>query len=115
MFLSSIVDQIVCISDLSCKTSLIQKGKKVFEIRPDIKWDKGEIVKWVLKRKSSKKYLPICIGDDTTDEDAFRAIGKKGITILVSRKPKKTYAQYRLNSPKEVLSFLKWCANEPVD
>jgi len=55
-----------------------------------------------------KKYLPISIGDDTTDEDTFRAIGKKGITILISRKPRKTFAQYRLDSPKEVVKLLKW-------
>ena len=84
----------------------ITEGKKVFEIRPDAKWDKGAMTCWILKKKSLKKYLPICIGDDKTDEDAFRILRNRGITILVSRKKKKTAAQYRLKSPKEVVRFL---------
>ena len=83
-------------------------GKKVFEIRPDIICDKGTAVKRILKKKNMKKYLPISVGDDKTDEDAFRAIGNKGITIFVSRKPRKTFARYRLKSPKEVIKLLEW-------
>jgi len=83
----------------------ITVGKKVFEVRPAVKWNKGEIVKWILKK--NKKCLPICIGDDITDEDAFRAIGKKGISILVSRKRRKSFARYWLKSPKEVIKLLK--------
>lgn len=89
----------------------ITEGKKVLEIRPNVKWDKGKIVNWSLKRLKTKNTLPICIGDDKTDEDAFKSLGKRGITILVSKKRKKTFAQYRLNSPKEVIKFL----NELVD
>ena len=84
----------------------ITEGKKVLEIRPNTKWDKGKILKWVLKKKKSKGATVISIGDDKTDEDAFRALGKKGISILVSGKQRKTFAQYRLNSPKEVRNFL---------
>ena len=93
----------------------ITEGKKVFEVRPNIKWDKGKSVKWVLKKIKTKKNLPICIGDDITDEDAFKVIGKKGLTILVSKKKRKTKAQYRLDSPNEVKKILKWCINEPLD
>lgn len=85
----------------------ITEGKKVLEVRPDIEWNKGTIVKKVLKRFKSKNTLAICIGDDKTDEDAFRALGKRGISILVSRKRRKTFAQYRLKSPKEVIKLLK--------
>ncbi len=84
----------------------ITEGKKVFEVRPAVKWDKGEIVKWILKK--NKKCLPICIGDDITDEDAFRALGKRGINILVSVRSRKTNARYRLRSPGEVAGFLEW-------
>ncbi len=83
----------------------ITEGKKVFEIRPGVRWNKGEIIKWILKR--NKKCLPICIGDDITDEDAFRAIGKRGISILVSWRKRKSFARYWLKSPKEVINLLR--------
>ncbi|MGB2705872.1 MAG: trehalose-phosphatase, partial [Candidatus Omnitrophota bacterium] len=96
------------VRDLRKKRSIkITEGKKVLEVRPNIKWNKGKIVKRILKRFSSKDTLAVCIGDDKTDEDAFRALGKRGVNILVSRKRRKTFAQYRLKSPKEVIKLLK--------
>ena len=83
----------------------IAHGKKVFEIRPNVPWDKGKIVARLIKNK--KNILPISIGDDITDEDMFRAIGKRGINIVVSAKNKASYAEYSLKSPGEVLEFLK--------
>jgi len=85
----------------------ITEGKKIFEVRPNIDWHKGKILNWALKRFGPKGSLVICIGDDRTDEDAFRALGGKGVSILVSKKKKKTSAQYRLRSPEEVMKFLK--------
>ncbi|MBL7157793.1 MAG: trehalose-phosphatase [Candidatus Omnitrophica bacterium] len=92
----------------------VTEGKKVLEVRPNINWDKGKILNQVLRGMGEKGTLAICIGDDKTDEDAFRALGKKGISIVVSRKARKTLAQYRLNSPKEVFNLLKWCRHELV-
>ncbi|XP_047314126.1 probable trehalose-phosphate phosphatase 2, partial [Impatiens glandulifera] len=51
-------------------------GIKVTEIRPSIKWDKGDALKYLLETfkdisNSSKDLIPIYIGDDRTDEDAF--------------------------------------------
>jgi len=86
----------------------VTEGKKVLELRPNIKWDKGRIVKYVLKHLPASSPDVICIGDDRTDEDAFRALGKRGISILVSRKPRKTAASYRMRSPKDVFKFLKF-------
>jgi trehalose-phosphatase len=88
-------------------------GKKIFEIRPKVKWNKGESIKWILSKKNyQKKCLPICIGDDITDEDSFKTIGKRGITILVSRSKKRTNAQYVIDSPLDVYKLLKWYINE---
>ncbi|MBL7158321.1 MAG: trehalose-phosphatase [Candidatus Omnitrophica bacterium] len=87
----------------------ITHGKKVFEIRPRVAWDKGKIVKKVMRNK--KNILPISIGDDITDEDMFRAVGKRGITIIVSAKKKKSFAQYRVSSTSEVVKFLKLFLN----
>ena len=89
----------------------ITEGKKVLEVRPNIRWDKGSIAKWVLKRIKTKNILPIYIGDDITDEDAFKALRKQGITILVSQRPRKTKAKYRLSSHREVVKFLEFVLN----
>lgn len=65
---------------------------------------------WLLVRQKvalkDKDVVPIYIGDDTTDEDAFKVLKNKGITIFVG-KPKPSYAQYYLKDPNEVKEFLK--------
>jgi len=50
--------------------------------------------------------LPIYVGDDVTDEDAFKALIKKGLTVYVGV-PEKSLAQYYLKSPNEVKKFLE--------
>jgi trehalose-phosphatase len=47
------------------------------------------------------------VGDDITDEDAFRALNDRGLTILVSPKPRFTAAQLTLKPPQELMDFLK--------
>ena len=50
---------------------------------------------------------PIYIGDDVTDEDAFRALEGRGIGILVSPLPYPTAARYSLQDPREVRELLE--------
>ena len=53
--------------------------------------------------------FPIFLGDDLTDEDAFRAVkgrGIGGIGILVAEEPRETAAEYSLRDPEEVREFL---------
>jgi trehalose 6-phosphate phosphatase len=86
----------------------IARGKKVLEIRPNIDWDKGKAVLWIIDAlKPRGRVLPIYLGDDKTDEDAFRALKNKGITILVSNTSKKSNAEYFLRNVNEVKEFLK--------
>jgi len=83
-------------------------GKKVFEVRPKIDWNKGKAVEWILRTLgSSTPVLPFYLGDDTTDEDAFRAIAGTGIGILVAKDPRPTAAIYGLENPEEVGLFLE--------
>src|SRR6201993_3255898 len=84
-------------------------GKKVYELLPDIDWDKGKAVLWLLETLELErgKALPIYIGDDRTDEDAFHAPAKRGVGILVSEHPQATAANYCLNNPEEVERFLR--------
>ena len=55
-------------------------GKRVHELRPDLDWDKGRALTWLLETLDLDHgdVLPIYFGDDLTDEDAFAAIGEHG-------------------------------------
>ena len=62
----------------------VTNGRKVVELRPDTAWDKGTMLQRVLHRIAGPDpVLPIYIGDDLTDEDAFDAVRHDGIGILV--------------------------------
>lgn len=87
-------------------------GRKVLEVRPEIDWNKGKAVEFLLESlglSNSDNVLPIFIGDDRTDEDAFKVLrqGNLGYGILVSPVPKESNASYSLRDPSEVLEFLK--------
>jgi alpha,alpha-trehalase len=84
-------------------------GKKVFELRPDLAWDKGTLVRWLLDQLSAARgepLTPLFIGDDVTDEDAFRAIAADGIGIRVGEPHEPTAARYVLKGPDEAREFL---------
>lgn len=84
------------------------RGKKVIELLPDLDWDKGAAVLWLLGALDLDQpaVLPIYVGDDLTDERAFRALATRGVGIVVREKPRPTLAHYRLRDPVEVRSFL---------
>lgn len=88
-------------------------GKKVFEIRPDMEWDKGKAVLWLLEALELDRddVVPIYVGDDTTDEDAFRALKGKGIGVLVASAPRATSAHYAVQDTEEVRGFLERLAS----
>lgn len=90
--------------------SLLRKtrGKKVLELRPNINWDKGKAVLWLLDALGLNQPddLAIYFGDDLTDRDAFRALQGKGLSILVAGGPQETCADYRLSDTTEVRTFL---------
>lgn len=87
----------------------LSKGKKVYELQPNIDWDKGKALRWLLKTLELDRddVVPLYIGDDVTDEDAFAAIRDGGIGILVTDTAKPTEAHYHLRDPDEVRSFLE--------
>ncbi|KAG5229612.1 trehalose-phosphate phosphatase [Salix suchowensis] len=91
-------------------------GKKVMEIRPSIEWDKGNALEYLLDTLglgNCTNVLPVYIGDDKTDEDAFKVIQKRGqgYPIVVTSIPKDTKASYSLYDPSEVLTFLSRLAS----
>jgi alpha,alpha-trehalase len=84
-------------------------GKKIFELLPAVDWDKGKALQALLEHFhiDNSTVVPIYIGDDTTDENAFRSIVGKGIGILVSDRERSTAASFRLRDPGEVTDFLE--------
>lgn len=60
----------------------LSSGRKVMEIKPRIDWDKGRAVAYLLEAlglASDPGCLPIYLGDDTTDEDAFRCLREREV------------------------------------
>ncbi|MFA5088640.1 MAG: trehalose-phosphatase [Candidatus Omnitrophota bacterium] len=86
----------------------ISRGKKVLEILPPVEWGKGHAVRWLIRRLGAgqKNALPIYIGDDVTDEAAFRAIRGQGLAIFVGE-PRRSSARYYLQDHNEVQDFLE--------
>lgn len=85
-------------------------GKKIYELQPGIEWHKGAALLWLLQtlQLDGPDVLPLYIGDDTTDEDALKAIKSRGIGIVVRDGSSRcTAARYFLENPAEVHEFLK--------
>jgi hypothetical protein len=77
-----------------------------------VDWDKGRALLHLLEvlgLQEQADVLPIYIGDDKTDEDAFKALQgpNNGVGILVSTKVKPTAAAFTVRDPDEVAAFLK--------
>lgn len=86
-------------------------GKCVIEVRPAVRWTKGTILQWLWARcqafGGAEGTLPLYIGDDETDEDAFAAVRERGVTIAVGPSTPLTQAQYAVGSPREVQRLLR--------
>ncbi|KAG8083847.1 hypothetical protein GUJ93_ZPchr0010g7904 [Zizania palustris] len=87
-------------------------GRKVLEVRPVIDWNKGKAVEFLLESlglSEKEDVVPIYVGDDKTDEDAFKVLkaNNLGFGILVSSVPKDTDAFYSLRDSIQVMEFLK--------
>lgn len=92
------------------------RGKCVFELRPALDWHKGKAVEYLLDalRLRSANVLPIYIGDDVTDEDAFvamRACGGVGVLVAGADDRRVTSATCRVDSPAEVCDLLSLFAD----
>ncbi len=92
----------------------VTPGKMVFEIQPKLDWDKGKAVLYLLDELGLDRedVIPIYLGDDITDENAFRSLAGRGIGIFVGNADdpenanRTTSADYVLNTVGEVEEFL---------
>jgi trehalose 6-phosphate phosphatase len=90
----------------------VTTGREVIELRPNVDWDKGKTLRWVIdhlrEAQSGGPLMPIYVGDDITDEDAFDAVRQDGIPILVRHNEdgdRATAALFVLDSPAKVGEF----------
>ena len=96
----------------------VTEGKKVFEIRPPARVDKGTAVLTLAARLHAlgDDSSLVFIGDDRTDEDAFRALRlrqRHAVTVRVAPDERTgTAAEFAVSDPEEVLFFLQWLRHE---
>lgn len=70
---------------------------------------KGDVVEHILNELDGSDYAVAFLGDDLTDEDGFRALGERGLSILVRNEERESEAPVRLAQPDGLLDFLhKW-------
>ena len=95
-----------CRPYLKKKQIKISSGKKVFEIKPPIEWDKGKAVLWLLAQQArangKNRVFPIYIGDDRTDEDVFLTLKKNGITVFVGQDGRSAARYYVKDTGEEI-------------
>ena len=87
------------------------EGNAVLEYLPNINSHKGDATNWITADVETKLQRPpwvAYLGDDITDEDAFRAI-TAGISVLVGLRP--TAATHKLDGIVDVDRFLRWLAS----
>ncbi len=64
----------------------ILRGKKIYDLRSSLDWDKGRALAMIRDRLTeARSWNALFIGDDTTDEEAFRTLGPGALTVRVGR------------------------------
>ena len=101
----------VLASPLRKQAIRVTRGKRVIDIRPPVNWHKGDaalrLLRHVSRMSRGVRLLPIYVGDDQTDEDAFRLLRRTGLTLRVGHPAQRSAAQYYVENPQGVLRFLR--------
>jgi trehalose-phosphatase len=83
-------------------------GHRFLEVAPSLA-NKGSTVRYLLNEQPLAGALPVYIGDDDKDEEAFLVIHEfSGVTVKVETRPADSTAQVYLKSPRAVRQFLAW-------
>jgi trehalose 6-phosphate phosphatase len=104
----------------------VTPGKMVYEIQPKVDWNKGRAVQYLCHalHVDGEEFVPLYLGDDITDEDAFRTLKEPadgmrqchGIGVVVAdlgdpeQAGRSTAADFVLESTGEVQRFLSTLA-----
>lgn len=87
-------------------TLRLMPGSNVSELLPNIPWNKGDAALWIRQAEGELRGadpVTIYLGDDVTDEDAFKVVGPEG-SVMVGPRPSKV--ETRLENPSAVEQFL---------
>jgi trehalose 6-phosphate phosphatase len=104
-------------NDPECKSLKISEGRCLVELKPPVGCDKGTILNKIIEQYKLEKI--IYIGDDITDDDAFKLLKKletqnkirsASVLVLSSEIPSylKKDSSFFVNGVGEVLKFFKW-------
>ncbi len=100
-----VVERFRHLADAYRNTLSLVEGNMVLEARPRTVWNKGDAVAWILRTFGAGR-LPLYVGDDATDEDAFRVVDQAGgISIGIGMK---TGAPCYLESQAGIEDLLSW-------
>ncbi len=84
----------------------VTAAKCALELRPAVDWHKGRALE-LIRSRFAPTALPLYVGDDATDEDAFRsAQAAGGVGIFVGPADSDTKAVRRLDAPSAVTGAL---------
>lgn len=87
------------------------KARKAAELVPDLTWDKGHALRWLLRQLAPPevRLTPVYAGDDLTDEDALEAIYDVGLGIVVRSSEhgdRETAARVGVDDPDQLVAAL---------
>jgi trehalose-phosphatase len=92
-------------------------GKRVLEGRPPLPWGKGHALLYILRCRYGSDWpgrvRALYVGDDTTDEMAFRSLRGIGRSILVAplESAGLTAADLVLETPDDVIELVRRLAS----
>jgi trehalose 6-phosphate phosphatase len=95
--------------DLQDRESIFREhgGQQFYEVCPTVA-HKGRAIQYLLGHSPWSEALPIYLGDDYNDEDAFEVIkANGGIAVLILPQPRQTFADFRLETPKKAREWLE--------
>jgi len=84
----------------------IHEGKKVFEFRPKVNWNKGSAMRKIARHLNLSDQSIIFLGDDVTDEDVFEELGHNSITVHVGSAEEASAAKWSAHDPSDAVRFL---------
>lgn len=84
----------------------VMPGAAMVELLPNISWNKGDAVEWIYQRVRAQHADVTCVyvGDDVTDEDAFRVLRNRGLSIAASDRV--SGADFKIDGPDDVGQLL---------
>lgn len=95
-------------------TVRLQPGSEMLEVLPSVDWNKGDAVRWIVRRVAAphRAVRAMYVGDDVTDEDALAALPADGVGVTVGSRP--SIAGFRLEDPRGVEALLRMLLARPA-